>query len=254
MPFNIGGHIYNGTHADVEDYKNIITRGLVLHLDASALESYPGSGTSWSDLSGNNNNGTLTNGPTFSSSNQGYIIFDGTNDYVTTADVNHGTSEFTLESWVYFSAFNSNNCIIKKNTDNDYWPVISLYVDNTGVIRGYYSTQSYGACLEGAYTSTGIVTTGQWVHLAYSKGAGGYTTMKIHKNGISQSFSYYLYGSHINEVCNSGKPVMVGIDCDTPNYISPVNGRIPIVRIYNRQLSDVELLQNYNIQKARFGL
>ena len=55
MPFNIGGYIYNGTHADVEDYKNIITRGLVLHLDASALESYPGSGTSWSDLSGNNN-------------------------------------------------------------------------------------------------------------------------------------------------------------------------------------------------------
>ena len=61
MPFNIGGHIYNGTHADVEDYKNVITRGLVLHLDASALESYPGSGTSWSDLSGNNNDGEIIN-------------------------------------------------------------------------------------------------------------------------------------------------------------------------------------------------
>ena len=50
MPFNIGGHIYNGTQADLQDYQNIITRGLVLHLDASALESYPGTGTSWSDI------------------------------------------------------------------------------------------------------------------------------------------------------------------------------------------------------------
>ena len=50
MPFNIGGYIYNGTQADLQDYQNIITRGMVLHLDASALESYPGSGTSWSDI------------------------------------------------------------------------------------------------------------------------------------------------------------------------------------------------------------
>ena len=237
-----------------EVLKQLSTDGLVQHLDAGNKNSYPSTGTTWTDLSGNGYNGTLVNGPTYNSSNSGYIVFDGTNDYVTTADVNHGTSEFTLESWVYFSAFNSNNCIIKKNTDNDYWPVFSLNVDNTGVIRGYYSTQTYGACLEGAYTSTGIVTTGQWVHLAYSKGAGGYTTMKIYKNGISQSFSYYLYGSHINEVCNSSKPVIIGIDFDTPNYVSPVNGRIPIVRIYNRQLSSTEMLQNYNIQKARFGL
>ena len=50
MPFNVGGYIYNGTQADLQDYQNIITRGLVLHLDASALESYSGSGTSWFDI------------------------------------------------------------------------------------------------------------------------------------------------------------------------------------------------------------
>lgn len=254
MPFNIGGYIYNGTHADVEDYKNVITRGLVLHLDASALESYPSSGTNWYDLSGYDYHGTLINGPTYNSSNQGSIVFDGTNDYITTADVNHGTSEFTLEAWVYFNGFNSNNCIIKKNTDNDYWPVFSMYVENNGTFRGYYSTQTYGACLEGAYTTTGNVTTAGWYHLCYSKGAGGYTTMKLHKNGVSQSYSFYLYGSHINEVCNSSKPVLVGIDYDYPNFISPVNGRIPVVRIYNRQLSDAEIIHNYDVQKARFGL
>jgi hypothetical protein len=254
MPFDIGGYIYNGTHAGVSDYKNIIERGLVLHLDASALESYSGSGNNWIDLSGNNYQGTLTNGPTFDSANKGTIVFDGSNDYVTTADVDHGTSQFTLEAWVYFSSFNSGNCVIKKNTDNDYWPVFQLSVGNDGAISGYYSSQVYGNCLEGAISSTGIILTGQWYHLCFSKGADGYTTMKLHKNGVSQSYSNYLYGSHINNVCNSDKPVLIGINYDYPNFIQPVNGKISVVRIYNRQLSDAEVLHNYNVQKSRYGL
>ena len=60
----------------------IVTNGLVLYLDAANKKSYPGSGTTWTDLSGNNNTGTLTNGPTFDSNNGGSIVFDGTNDYV----------------------------------------------------------------------------------------------------------------------------------------------------------------------------
>jgi len=60
----------------------IVTDGLVLALDAGNTKSYPGSGTTWTDLSGNGNTGTLTNGPTFDSANGGSIVFDGTNDYV----------------------------------------------------------------------------------------------------------------------------------------------------------------------------
>jgi hypothetical protein len=210
--------------------------------------------TKWTDLSSNGNAGTLTNGPTFNSGNSGYIIFDGTNDYVRTTDVDHGTSEFTLESWVYFNSLSSNPSIIKKNTDNDYWPVFSLSVGSDGKISGYYSSQVYGQCLEGALTSTGIITTGQWYHLCFSKGSAGYTTMKIHRNGVSQSWTNLLYGSHINNVCNSSKPVDLGISYDAPNFIQPLNGRISLTRIYNRQLSDSEVLLNYNAQKSRFGL
>ena len=61
----------------------IVSNGLVLALDAADKNSYPGSGITWRDVSGNNNNGTLTNGPTFDSSNGGSIVFDGTNDFVT---------------------------------------------------------------------------------------------------------------------------------------------------------------------------
>jgi hypothetical protein len=255
MPLNISGSVVDSTLVKSIQTTHIINRGLKLHLDASSTGSYVGSGTGWYDLTGNLYNGTLTNGPTYSSVNSGCIVFDGTNDYVTTGDVDFGsTAEFTLETWVYFTAFNSNNCIMKKNTENDYWPAISMYVDNTGKFVGYYSSQSYGSCLEGALSSTGVVTTGVWNHLIFSKGSGGYTQMKLYKNGVSQSYTNYLYGSHINEVCNSSRPLIIGIDFDTPNYIVPLNGKIAVVRAYNRQLSEDEVLINYNIQKSRFGL
>lgn len=70
-------------------YRDTITNGLILNLDAANYKSYPGSNTTWTDLSGYRNNGTLTNGPTFSTLNGGGITFDGVDDYVI------GTSDFT---------------------------------------------------------------------------------------------------------------------------------------------------------------
>ena len=83
-------------------YRNgpkIVTDGLVLCLDAAIGKSYPGSGTSWTDLSGNGNNGTLVNGPTFSSANGGSIVLDGVNDYISTTSISIST--FTYEGWLY---------------------------------------------------------------------------------------------------------------------------------------------------------
>ena len=81
----------------------IITSGCVLSLDAADKLSYKGSGTSWYDLSGNSNTGTLTNGPTFSAGNQGNIVFDGVDDYLITANQPlTNNSSFTLECFVNF--------------------------------------------------------------------------------------------------------------------------------------------------------
>ena len=82
---------------------SIITQGLVLALDAADRNSYPGTGTAWTDLSGNGNNGTLTNGPTYNSANGGSIVFDGSNDYVNfsyNSSLNIGGLNITLSSWV----------------------------------------------------------------------------------------------------------------------------------------------------------
>jgi len=62
---------------------SIVRNGLVLHLDAANRKSYPGTGTTWTDLSGLNNNGTLTNGVSYQSVNQGAFNFDGIDDFVT---------------------------------------------------------------------------------------------------------------------------------------------------------------------------
>ena len=61
---------------------NVVEDGLVLALDAGNTQSYPGSGTAWTDISGKGNNGTLTNGPTYSSADGGAIVFDGINDHI----------------------------------------------------------------------------------------------------------------------------------------------------------------------------
>ena len=71
--------------------------GLIMHLDAAQKISYGGTGTVWTDLSGNNRSGSLENGPTFDSSNGGGFLFDGTNDRWKAIIGNIGTGSFTLE-------------------------------------------------------------------------------------------------------------------------------------------------------------
>ena len=102
----------------------IVTNGLVLNLDAAKTDSYPGTGTTWRDLSGNNNNGTLTNGPTYTGvSKDAAIVFDGVDDYVdcgnnSTVNLN---SSFTINCWVKISPTapsSSGKGIVGKYTGN----------------------------------------------------------------------------------------------------------------------------------------
>ena len=88
----------------------IVRDSLALYLDAANTKSYPGSGTTWKDICGKNNDGTLTNGPTFSSDNLGCIVLDGTNDYVSETS---GLSDSLLQGnwsisfWVNFDVVNT---------------------------------------------------------------------------------------------------------------------------------------------------
>ncbi len=182
------------------------------------------------------------------------ISFDGTDDYTEVSSFNvDQNNEFTLEAVIYPNTVSTNQSIIKKNTSNDNWPIFSMALVGSN-LNGYYSSPIYGQCLEGADGTSGIITANKFYYVAYSKGAGGYTTMKLYINGVSVPYTNFLYGSHINAIATSTKPIHIGRNLDGPNWIQPFNGRIPIAKVYNRQLADSEILSNFNHYKTRFNI
>ena len=204
----------------------IVTNGLVLALDAADKNSYSGTGTTWKDLSGNANNGTLTNGPTFSQANGGSIVFDGTDDYVTTSFATTSGQAVSYCGWVY----STESTATYKNFVDSLAESPMIWWNTSGQIEFDASR----------YTTT-TVYRNQWVYVSLSKPAG------------NSSASYYVNG------------VLVGTGTAYTTLVSTPTlfnrgaaqtwkGNGAVVQIYNRALSATEVLQNYNVQKTRFGL
>ena len=91
----------------------IITNGLVLALDAADRNSYVSGSTTWTDLSGNGRNATLTNGPTFNSENGGCIVFDGVDDYALSSLSVNSITNVTIQCWVNISSTSKKGAFIK---------------------------------------------------------------------------------------------------------------------------------------------
>ena len=142
---------------------NGIVDGLVLALDAGNTKSYPGSGTTWTDLSGNSNTGTLTNGPTYSSDNGGYLNFDGTDDYVNCGDKETFkiSSQLTLEAFFNINSYNIWSGIIGKSNTAKGVYVMQLSPSAQRVRFSYNSGNPWTVnVIDGNYA----LTTNQWVH------------------------------------------------------------------------------------------
>jgi len=228
----------------------IVTNGLVLNLDAAKTDSYPGTGTTWRDLSGNSNNGTLTNGPTFSGiGKQASIVFDGVDDYV---DCGTGTlipNSWTLTGWVNQRRITGTGMIVARSSDGP------LY-EQTGTL-GWSSTRSStfhvgGKLTNGAYyyecTSSVFLNTSSILNIVGTFNEPT-TTLTLYINGApvntkNTGFSMTLTGSQRIQVgCSDG---------NTPgNFFS---GSIYQTQIYNRSLSQFDVWQNFNAYKSRYGI
>ncbi len=227
---------------------NIITSGLVLCLDAANKNSYSGTGTSWLDLSGNNNTGTLTNGPTFNSANLGSIVFDGVDDYVQTSyDQDTTNRQITWECWFWDNSAGGGF--------PDTTALISNYKTNTTpftVLHIYGSTAPSGGILFGQQN-----TTGGSAYLTYSTNVCNSVWHQI--VGVVDASTMYLY---IDGRLISSTPKITGTTRSGQGLVIAGNHlgryqscRIAIVRIYdNKGLTAAEVLQNYNATKTRFGL
>ncbi len=216
-----------------------VTNGLVLSLDAANNKSYPRSGTTWTDLSGNNNNGTLTNGPTFSAGNQGSIVFDGTNDYV---DVPYNASTIS------FPTNNATICVwYRVSTVGDGYGtlVTQRSVAGTGIQSYMVSTRLYadGGGTDGVSSNTVIPNgTIAFGGIVYDKTN---SLLKLYVNGVYDN--QVSYTGNIQDTY----PIRLGNGAFSDG---PFPGNIYLAIVYNRVLSAAEVLQNYNATKSRFGL
>jgi hypothetical protein len=222
----------------------IVTNGLVLCLDAANSRSYPGSGTTWTDLSGGGNTGTLTNGPTYSSSNGGSIVFDGTDDYVTlsSSQIAPGTGAFTWNFWAKTTrTLSTEYSILFSGTgSNTNYGVIGL--DNrTGNGLVYYA-------LAFRIQSNEFSFINNWVYVSFvgNGGSSGARNLKLYQNGIQVGSTYTVDYNFTSTTPNIG--------ANHSSYAELMKGNISNVSYYNRSLTAAEIQQNYNALKGRFGL
>lgn len=228
---------------------SITTNGLILYVDAANARSYPGSGTTWTDVSGYGNNGTLVNSPTFSSTNGGILGFNGSSSYVSIPDsASLRPANITVCTWAKLSSFNNPNTgiIVKpqNSTPGGAWsnPYLSwmIRVEDSGftlsVAMG--SSTTYYAARNAYGFSTNV-----WYFFTLTYDG---TTLKGYVNAVP--ISSLTQTTTINYTTN---PVQLA----AMNYsLEYLNGNIALTQIYDRALSQNEIARNFNAHRARFGV
>lgn len=230
----------------------IVTNGLILALDAANKRSYPGSGTTWTDLSGNGNNGTLVNAITFNSGNLGSIVFD-TNEYITASPLPTGTNLFTYSIWLYLEAnwggnFGGTNYATALLSGNATGTAELLLLTEGAGIGPPYSLgfNRYGGGTVGSCTATNINMPRQrWHNVVLVR--DGSASQKLYLNGD------LLTTGNVSNSFNSGTLHIAGAPA-VPSYSAHLNGKISSIFLYNIGLSTQEVQQNFIATRKRFGL
>ena len=217
----------------------IVTDGLVLALDAANTKSYGGSGTTWTDLSGKGNNGTIS-GATHTSGAGGYFDFDGTDDYVDTTSgwTNFGTDPFTIEVWYKTSSASQFETLV--GNANGGAGTFQLDYNGSNNLRFISSTNS------GEYVDSSIsLSVGVWKQVVVVREGTGTNQFKIYSNGDLNTTGTF----NIN--LNSSAQLRIGRNRGGVYYY---DGEISNVKIYTKALTATEVAQNFNALKGRFGI
>jgi hypothetical protein len=210
--------------------ENIVTSGLIQRLDAGIVASYPGTGTTWTDISGNGNNGTLTGGVTFDSANKGSLVLNGTNGYISTA--------FTPpnQDYTFSVLFNPANL--------------------GGVNRGLFSTYA-SAVFTGAYVGyinnfTLYYNNNNFVTVNRSIAVGQWAQLTLVNS--SNQLSVYVNSDSVASASGAtthAAPLFIGRTRFNSDYW---DGKISSFMVYNRALSAAEVSQNFNVLRLRYGV
>ena len=244
MPFNVNGNILSNTQIKLYNNKNIVRSGLILYLDAGISNSYPGSGTTWTDLSDFNNTPTTVNSPTFSTQNGGGWSVDsvGTNYFSLDDKASMiNLSQGTIGGWVRFNNLAGANYVFISYGGNGagggflLQSEISLGLELLtfgGSITGGRASLSPGS--SAAYVGTNV----------YMVGTYDSSVVKLYLNGIEVA-------SSAKNSANLPPQSYLRISSEF-NRTRGIGGNVYTTHIYNRALSAAEILQNFNAGRQRF--
>ena len=214
----------------------IVTDGIALALDAGNIKSYPGSGTTWSDLTSNSNDLTLTNGPVYSSTDGGIFDFDGTDDYATTSGSTLSISasqDFSFDAWIKIDDTGINSIF----NIGDY-SLLTGFVFYTASPTGNLSVYTNNTFA----FSSGAVTANAWAHVALSR-SGSTVTVYLNTSSV---------GTFTQSAALSGQ-FDLAISKYGGSYSNAHNGKISNARLYiGKALTSAEVTQNYNALKNRY--
>ena len=215
---------YNAQKKKYLPEENIVTNGLVLNVDGASSSSYPGSGTSWFDISGSNNHLTLANTPPFTGTNGGIFTFDGVNDNANRAFT--WPTNFTFD--LFCKPISSGGGYHRIIGTGD---VFEFAIGNGADIKYYHA----------GWTGTGVtITFGSYVQLC----------------GVKSGSDFYIYKN--SALVYSGSITLTSVSflylSSKHNSAELVNSSIGAFKIYNRPLSATEIAQNYNALRGRYNI
>jgi hypothetical protein len=247
--------LYNSGNGKQLTPTPIVTNGLVLNLDTSRTSSYPGTGTTWTDISGSGNNGTMLNAVGYSSLDGGSLTFDQINDYISLPNMSTylmKKSKFTYETWIKVNNPGMANTYLQTlfsfGNNGEYSNDIMFFIQSNylniqinngadgGCVIPYASTSWNNVCI--VYDGTQVVNSNR---------------IKIYINGILQTITttYTIPSTTANiNVTNCG---IGAYSCN--NFANcHFGGNIGSARLYTTSLTSTEVTQNFNVTKSRFGL
>jgi hypothetical protein len=234
-------------------FGQIVTNGLVLALDAADRNSYISGSATWNDLSGNGSNGILRQSgssalPSYSGSNNGVLYFDGVGSH-TTSSISSNITSGTISVWIYPSSNASNNFFAWSDSSTP----ISAYSHQLGIntsnkLVAYVYDQ--GTTTSKSFNGAATLSLNTWYNVIFQwvDGAGNTGNFRSYINGVQDG------SLALTTAWKSGTSFWLGHRSGFGTLNAPFNGTISNTQIYNRALSASEILQNYNAQRARFGL
>ncbi len=239
---------------------DIIQNGLVLSLDASDKNSYPGSGANWFDISGNNNHFTLFNSPSYNTS--GYFVLDGVDDYIRSTNTLNlsNTNVVTVDIWLKVNSYPVSIPIdiVYEHTSD--------FNSSTGGFVHSYNDNSLSQNFEVFISNRGDsgYNIGYWDKSVYNDLGWKNSVAVLDRNQSSAENNLYLQSRLINAVSNPAAGYSGNNTNNFANanfFIGSRNGTLYFanmnvfsIKIYNRALSQSEIIQNYNAQKSKFNL